>query len=167
MAWTRSVLLLDASNAAALAPHLPKSVHDTAGSSVGFPADLAILRNPGIRPYLVQGVARAASFSEFDQYRNNWWCKPWVSSDESQPANPAPLPAEPFIPRDKLAQAAAQYEQLQQLPYSTIVIGQRVIDYASQRPDDPKVPEALAITVRATCYACQNWRSVTSANQTE
>jgi hypothetical protein len=167
MAWTRSVLLQDASSAAALAPLLPKSVHDTAGSSAGFPADVAILRNPGIRPYLEQGVARAASSSEFDQYRNNWWCKPWVSSDESQPANPASLPVPPFIPPDQLAQAATQYQQLQQLPDSAAVIGQRVIDYANQYPDDPKVPEALALTVRATRYACQNWRSVTSATQTE
>jgi hypothetical protein len=156
MAWTRSVLMQDASNAAALAPLLPKSVHDTAGSSVGFPADVAILLNPGIRPYLEKGVARAASSSEFDQYRDNWWCKPWGSSDESQTANLAPLPAPPFIPPDQLAQAATQYEQLQQLPDSAIVIGQRVIDYARQHPDDPKVPEALALTVRATRYACQN-----------
>ncbi len=167
VAWTRSVLLQDAPNAAALTPLLPKSIHDTAGSSAGFPAYLAILRSPGIRPYLEQGVARAASSSEFDQYHNNWWCKPWVSSDESQPANPAPLPVPPFIPRDQLVQAATQYQQLQQLPDSATVIGQRVIEYANEHPNDPKVPEALALTVRATRYACQNWRSVTSATHSE
>ena len=167
VAWTRSVLLQDASSAAALAPLLPKSVHDTAGSSAGFPADVAILRNPGIRPYLEPGVARAASSSQFDQYHDNWWCKPWGGSDESQPANPLPLPVPPFISPDQLTQAATQYQQLQQLPDSAIVIGQRVIDYANQHPDDSKVPEALALTVRATRYACQNWRSVTSATQTE
>jgi hypothetical protein len=66
-----------------------------------------------------------------------------------------------FYPLDQLVQAATQYEQLQQLPDSSTVIGQRVIDYANQHPNDPKVPEALALTVRATRYACQNWRSVT------
>ncbi len=167
VAWTRSVLLQDEKSAATLAPLLPKSVRDTAGSSAGFPADLAILRNPGVRPYLEQGVPRAASSSEFDQFRNNWWCKPWNESDENQPAKPAPLPVPSFIPADQLAQAATQYQQLQQLPDSAALIGQRVIDYAKQHPADPQVPEALALTVRATRYACQNWSSVTSGTQTE
>jgi hypothetical protein len=42
------------------------------------------------------------------------------------------------------------------LPDSASVIGQRVIDYSNAHPDDPNVPEALALTVRATHYACQS-----------
>jgi hypothetical protein len=46
---------------------------------------------------------------------------------------------------------------LQQLPDSTTLLGQHVLDYANAHPDDPQVPEALALTVRATHYACQTW----------
>lgn len=158
-AWTRTVLLEDADDAAKLAPLLPKPIRDTAGSSIGFPADLAILRNPGIRPYLEPGVARVASFGYFDDFRNNWWCKPWddrANNGEAGPPqqNPQPLPAPAFISAGDVARGAAEFQRLQQLPDSIIVIGQRVVDYARQHPEDPVAPEALALTVRAGHYAC-------------
>lgn len=157
--WTRTILLEDAGDAERLALLLPKAIRDTAGSSTGFPADLAILRNPGTRPYLEEGVARVASFSYFDDLRNNWWCKPWDDqpnngeSDSSQ-QNLPPLPVPAFMPAGDLARGVAEVQRLQQLPDSVIVIGQRVVDYARQHPDDPLVPEALALTVRAGHYAC-------------
>ncbi|MGA9587255.1 MAG: hypothetical protein WBQ95_18125 [Terracidiphilus sp.] len=155
--WTRTVLLQDAANAERLSPSLPKSIRDTAGSSIGFPADLAILRNPGTRPYLESGVPRVASFSYFDEFRNNWWCKPWRDRQDSDQAKPNPLPIPAFMPSDELVRADAEYQRLQKLPDSVVVIGQRVVDYAKDHPDDPLVPEALALTVRAGHYACETW----------
>jgi hypothetical protein len=155
VAWTRSVLLEDAKSAAALAPLLPKAIHDTAGSSVGFPANLAILRNPGIRPYLEPGIPRVASFGYFDEFRDNGWCNTW--ENEFPPEGPA-LPALPhptIMSTGDLAQGAAEQKRLQQMPDSDELIGQRVIDYAKQHPDDPLVPEALALTVRASHYSCE------------
>jgi hypothetical protein len=158
MAWTRSVLLDDSKSAAALAPLVPKTIRDTAGTSAGFPADLAILRNPGIRPYLEPGVPRAASYSYFDEFRNNWWCKPWDDQGSGQRAlRVVSTPA--FLSADRAASAESQFEQLQKLPNSAGVIGQRVLDYSKDHPGDPQVPEALALTVRATHYACQTWDS--------
>ena len=43
------------------------------------------------------------------------------------------------------------------MPDSVSVIGQRVVDYAVAHPDDPLVPEALSLTVRAGHYACQSY----------
>ncbi len=154
MAWTRSVLLEDAQSAAALAPLLPKKLSDTAGTSVGFPADLAILRNPGVRPDLEAGVPRVASYSYFDEFRNNWWCRPSVDQ-RSGPAVPRAVPDPVFLPAERIALADSQVAQLQKLPNSATVIGQRVLAYAKDHPSDPLVPEALALTVRATHYACQ------------
>jgi hypothetical protein len=154
-AWTRTVLLEDAGSAAKLAPLLPKSIRDTAGSSIAFPADLAILRNPGTRPYLESGVPRVASFSYFDDYRNNWWCKPWNQPLYSNESKPVPFPIPGFMSSDVLAQAGSEYQQLQQIPDSVAVIGQRVVDYANNHADDANVPEALALVVRAGHYACQ------------
>jgi hypothetical protein len=155
VAWTRAVLLQDAGTAAKLVPLLPKSIRDTAGNSVDFPANLAILRNPGIRPHLETGIPRVASYSYFDELRNNWWCKPWGQSQGSGEAKPLPVPVLDFLPADALSHADSEYQRLQQLPDSVIVIGQRVIDYARSHPDDPQVAEALALTVRAGHYACQ------------
>ena len=157
VAWTRSVLLEDAQSAAALAPLLPSTFRDEAGSSIGFPADLTILRNPGIRPYLESGVSRVASYNYFDELRDNWWCKPWDLQEESGLPKPQPLPAPAFLPPDQLALAGEEYQRLQRLPDSAAIIGQRVVDYAKDHTDDPRVPEALALTVRATHYACQTW----------
>jgi hypothetical protein len=157
MAWTRSVLLDDSKSSAALVPLLPKAVRDTAGSSIGFPADLAILRNPGIRPYLESGVPRVASFSYFDELRDNWWCKRWDEQQGYGDHTADSIPRPSFLPADRIAVAESQYVQLQELPDSAAVIGQRVIDYAKAHHEDPLVPEALALTVRATHYACQTY----------
>jgi hypothetical protein len=160
--------LQDAASAARLAPSLPKAVRDTAGSGIGFPADLAILRNPGIRPYLELGVSRVASFSYFDDLRDNWWCKPWGDPQNYEQAkNPTQLPIPPFLPPDELARAASEYQHLQQFPDSVIVIGQRVLDYAKSHPDDPLVPEALALTVRAGHYACQPYNTTGDPDKSE
>ncbi|MGB7267258.1 MAG: hypothetical protein WBC92_17205 [Terracidiphilus sp.] len=157
VAWLRSVLLEDQPNAARSAPLLPKPLSQAVGTSFGFPADLAILRNPGLRPYLEAGVPRVASFSYFDEFRNNWWCKPWNESDEGQSPKPGPLPTPAFATPEQEKLADAEYQRLQQQPDSAALIGQRVIDYANQHPNDPQVPEALALTVRATHFACQTW----------
>jgi hypothetical protein len=162
--WTRTILLQDSASAAKLTTSLPKEIRDTAGSSIGFPADLAILRNPGIRPYLESGIPRVASFSYFDQLRDNWWCKPWGDRPSFDQAAPKPLPIPDFLPADVLARANVEYQQLQQMPDSVSVIGQRVVDYAKDHPDDPRVPEALALTVRASHYACETWDPHRSAD---
>jgi hypothetical protein len=155
-AWTRTVLLQDTANAAKLAPSLPKAVREIAGASIGFPADLAILRNPGIRPYLESGIPRVASSTYFDELRDNWWCKPWGEPQNTEQAkNPKPLPAPAFLSQEALDRADSEYQRLLQYPDSATVIGQRVIDYAQNHPDDPLLPEALALTVRAGHYACQ------------
>jgi len=155
--WTRTILLQDSANTAKLAPLLPKSIRDTAGSSIAFPADLAILRNPGIRPYLETGIPRMASYSYFDELRNNWWCKPWDQSQSSGEEKPMPAPILAFMAADALSRADSEYQQLQQHPDSVVVIGQRVLDYAKAHTDDPNIPEALALVVRAGHYACQRY----------
>lgn len=52
---------------------------------------------------------------------------------------------------------AAQYQRLQQLRYAAALLGQRRINDAKGRPDALEVPEALALTVRATRYTCADW----------
>ena len=77
-AWTRAVALEDAANAAKLAPLLPPVIRDAVGTDVGFKADVAILRNPGLRPYLESGTTRLQDFTELDPYHDNWWDSQWA-----------------------------------------------------------------------------------------
>jgi hypothetical protein len=163
IAWTRAVMLEDVASAAKLAPLLPKAIRDAAGPSVAFPADLTILQLSGIRPYLEPGIPRVASFAVFDNLRDNWWCKPWNDRNDAE-IRLAPLPVPALVSSEQEALASAEYQRLQQLPDSVAVLGQRVLDYANAHPDDPQVPQALALTVRASHYACQNWDSATASD---
>ncbi|WP_058188413.1 hypothetical protein [Terracidiphilus gabretensis] len=174
IAWTRAIMLEDAKSAAILAPLLPKSLGITATTGIGLPATLAILRNEGIRPYLEPGIARVASYSEFDNYSDNWWCQPtrnpgqmnastppsglpsWLNQrywTSEMPAPALPPPSGILTSQDQ-QQAAAESVRLKQLPDSADLLGQRVLDYAKTNPADPNLPEALHLTVRATRYGC-------------
>jgi hypothetical protein len=164
-AWTRSVALEDAASAAKLAPQLPAPLLKTAGTSIGFPASLAILRSPGLRPYLEPGVSRLGSFSDLDNYRDNWWTSNWT--DPSQPQEDSRTPAKviapvAFLTAQQRTTGEAQYKALIAQPAGPILIGQRVIDYAKDHANDPAVPEALALTVRATRYGASDWRDQAS-----
>ncbi len=157
-AWVRSVQLGDAAAAAQLAPLLPKSVEETAGKSIDFPATLAMLRNPGMRPYLDAGVQRSLTYNIRDEYRDNWWCADWSKSwtEEGPPrSTPRPTPAGGFPTQADAKQAEEQTQRLLaiELPGS-VYLGQRAIAYATSHPDDPDVAEALFLTVRATHFGC-------------
>jgi hypothetical protein len=149
-AWTRSIALEDAPVTARLASLLPKSLHQSAQSGTGFPAILAILRNPGLRPSVEPGISRLASYKELDNYRDNWWGN---ASDQVSPGNPEPrfhFPRPAFLKPAELTAGIAEWDRFQQLPCAAVLLGRHVLEYAKTHPDDPEVPEALALTVRAT-----------------
>jgi hypothetical protein len=158
-AWARAVILDDTKSAAALAPILPKEIGVTANTSSGFPAFLAILRNDGVQPILDPGIARVASYSQFDDYRDNGWCQlgPLSPSQPSAASPSSAIPAPPIFTPAEQQQAASEFARLKALPDSSEFLGKRVLDYAKQQPNDPNVPEALALTVRAAHYDCQTF----------
>jgi hypothetical protein len=155
-AWTRSVVLEDATSAAALAPLLPKAIRDVAGDGVDFAADLAILHNPGLRPYLEPGISRLSSFQELDTYRDNWWSSDWSTEFGGSDAKTVRvMDASGFLTPEQIAAGAAEYKSLMELPDAEVVLGRRVLAYAQRHPEDARVPEALAMTVRATRYGAE------------
>jgi hypothetical protein len=157
-AWTRSVVLHDEASAAKLEPLLPPSLHARSGDPVGFPAVLLILRNPGLRPYVEPGVSHLNYPGALDEFRGNWWCGDWSEqfSRNGRVAPPAPQAPSFFTPPQAQA-GVAEYARIVALPCAPQFLGRRVLDYAKQHPTDPDLPEALALTVRATRYACLSW----------
>ena len=155
-AWMRALGLGDAAAAKRMSGLLPDAVRKTSGDSDGFPATLALLRNPGLRPYLEQGVQRSVTYAMLDDYRDNWWGSRWGDGDwRLERYGTDNLKAEPpghtdFLTAQQQKQAADEDARLNALPVAAVWLGQRAIAYVKAHPDDKDAAEALALTVRAT-----------------
>jgi hypothetical protein len=168
-AWTRSVLLDDAASAAKLAPMLPATLRDEAGTQTGFRATLALLHNPGLRPIVEPGYSRLITYDTLDDFHNNWWCSvdqaspPSEKQSPDKPTQPKPLP---YLSVPAQKQGTDEYQRILGLPSGPTLLGRRAIEYAKAHPEDPDVPEALALTVRATRYGCLTWGRTDSQTAT-
>jgi tetratricopeptide (TPR) repeat protein len=156
-AWTRSVVLEDGDAAAKVAPLLPEPLRKMAGTGVDFQANFAILRNPGLRPYLEPGASRLVNFNELDVFRDNWWCKRWERRMSIETPKSEVIPVVPFLTKEEASAGVEEAQRVQQVESSVAFLGQHVVDYAQEHPEDPQVPEALAMVVRAGHYACQDY----------
>jgi hypothetical protein len=66
-------------------------------------------------------------------------------------SNPAPAL---FLPAAARAQAAAEREKLLSVPTAPDWLAAQTLAFAQAHPQDPRVPEALHLVVRATRYGC-------------
>jgi len=154
--WVRALGLGDAAAAKRMSALLPEAVRKTAGDSDGFPATLALLRNPGLRPYLEQGVQRSVTYARLDEYRDNWWSTRWGDGDwllekyGTDNLKAGPPGHTDFLTAQQKKQAADEATHLNALPSGPVWLGRRAIAYVKTHPDDKDAAEALALTVRAT-----------------
>jgi hypothetical protein len=91
-----------------------------------------------------------------DSYRDNWWCSfetqvRAAASDATEAAATAP-PA--FLSEAQRAAAARERERLAAHGTAPNYFCRLAIEWANKSPDDPRVPEALHLAVRATRYGC-------------
>ena len=156
--WLRAQGLRDEATVKALIPLLPPDLSQAVGDSMEFPATLALLRNPGLRPYLEQGAQRSFAPGSLEEFRDNWWCEKWGAGPRAfdQQYNPLTLPPFPLAFLTTLEGKAAADEQakLNALPLGVTWVGRRTLDYVKAHPDEKDAPEALALVVRATHYGC-------------
>ena len=133
-AWMRALGLGDGSSVKRMSALLPESVRKTAADSNGFPATLALLRNPGLRPYLQQGVQRSATYAQMEEFRDNWWCGRWTDGFGNggyvpeDKANASAVPAE-FLTASEKKQAADEATRLNALPSGAVWLGRRAMAY--------------------------------------
>jgi len=157
-----------------LKPALESYASAQSAEDRNFAAVFAILRSPGFRPFVETGFGRETPTEELNNIHDNWWCslqpKPpgaqptagtyshyqWhtFSSALKQIYPESDSSAARFISQEDQKVAADELEQLDKLPPGPEWLGAETLAYAAAHPDDPRVPEALHLTVRATRYGC-------------
>ena len=150
--WVRAVLLEDraaarrlAGRAGELNPGIAAAMRDYAAQSdavaARFTAVLWMLRLPGLTPQLRSGVGRGTPVKQIDSFRDNWW-----NVAEEKPA------AADFLPAAQREAGQREWAKLRDSGDSVIYLCAAAIDWAKAHPQDPRVPEALHLAVRATRY---------------
>lgn len=159
VAWVRGLGLGDEAAVSRMSRLLPEPVRKIAGESSGFPATLALLQAPGLRPFLDQGVQRSISYSDMDHFRNNWWCGPWTYDSSAQgDQQQGSVPVEPagyaFLTAQQRQQAEDEASRLNKLPSGLVWTAQRAIEYVKAHPADKQAAETLALIVQGTRWGC-------------
>jgi hypothetical protein len=140
-----------------------------------FAAVYAILKLPGLRPYVSSGFGRETPVNKHDSFRENWWCglglpgpvdapiyiksrwKDWgpnlVTSATS--LGEEELPETPGSQERLIAER--EWRQLVSLGAAPNFLARHVIDYGKKHPEDPRLPEALhRVVYYATRIGCQD-----------
>lgn len=106
-----------------------------------FAAALLALRQPGLSIDLWPTWGRTTPLGEIDSGRANWWCDvAELPSDRQRPTF--------LLGKEAPADAAFGWQS------GPNHLGREVLAYAKKYPDDPRLPEALHRTVRATRFGC-------------
>ena len=153
MTWVRSVLLKNDAIAAQMLPLLPQKLQQQAGAGVGFRPLMAILRNPGLRPYLDGGVQRSASYDFVESYSDNWWCGDWTTTLSGNDAF-ASAPSVAFLSPEMRKTGESESHAILAMGSADEHLGSEVLNYARAHPADPDIPEALFLTLRMIRYGC-------------
>jgi len=175
--WVRALLLDNSRIANSLSTQVKQSTpvlasyaddyaKDTIGEQRHRTTLWALLHNPGMRPYIVPNMQREGEMDKIDNFRDNWWCEDvgvkatttnWkdVTGDNPEaPAKTPPAPAAPFLRADEQKQGATEWSTLSKIGAAPSYLGREVLAWAKAAPDDPRIPEALHLVVRATRYGC-------------
>jgi hypothetical protein len=127
-----------------------------------FDQVFTLLHSPGIQLYLQSGYGRnTAEVDKIDSYGDNWWCSANLPKDAPyRQVPPKGLAmaesgrAAPFLPAAELQKAADEALELRGAGTAPDWLGAQTLAFARQHPQDPRVPEALHLVVRATRYGC-------------
>lgn len=180
--WVRAVLLGNHTLGIQLKPELERLVpglrddlrsYATAPNANAryFTASYLILKHPGLRPYINSGVGRITQLNRIDDYKDNWWCslagifqghlsfespsELWRQSVGSE-AKEAQIkvPAPGFLTEKQKQAFKEEAAKLGNITTAPNYLGDRVLVWAKKNPNDPRVPEALHLTVKATRFGC-------------
>ena len=155
-AWTRAVLLKHTATAADLAPTLRTLVPEMAADLDAYlkspdqtTRELAgittLLRFPGVRLNVDDGLGRDEAIGKIENFRDNWWCVQNATAKSTPPA---------FVLDADRASAASEYAQLVAIGTAPDYLASEAVRLARLLPKDPRSPEVLHLAVRSTRYGC-------------
>jgi hypothetical protein len=152
-----------------MAPLLDQHGAATSISSRRFSAACLMLKYPGLVPYVRIGLERESPLDEINDLRDNWWYAGDLSVEASaedafysppsghkEVANVSP-PS--FLGTAQLRAAQEETKFLRALPAAATYLGKITTEFAKMHPEDPRIPEALHLTVKASRYGCRDDRS--------
>ncbi len=151
MAWTRAIRLKDTPHESALRPMLPIKLLEEAGLGERYSLLLALARNPGLVPYLGDGVQRSYAYDFVDSYRDNWG--PWDGV-------PIDGPAPRFLSAKQRAAASYELRVLQASDAGSVpelAIGRELVDYVRDHGDVQQGDEAMFLALRMLRYGGLGW----------
>ncbi|HKW61956.1 MAG TPA: hypothetical protein VJN89_05370 [Candidatus Acidoferrum sp.] len=137
-----------------------------------FSATLFLLHHPEFHLDVTAGLGRESADGEIDSLRYNWWCAnygPRAEGDYSQHYNefytpwnellrtiyPDEASLSPiFLTQNQKAEAGREWDALVRAPSGVPWLGDQILAFAKDHPDDARVPQALHLLVRASRYAC-------------
>jgi hypothetical protein len=137
-----------------------------------FAAVWIILHHPEMQPALETGMTRATPPKEIDSFQDNWWAHfrfedvtdndadylfylRWWNRlpDHLKPVFPeGRIPEPTFVTKQDLAAARAEWNKLECLALAGDWLASRTLQFAATQPQDPRVPEALHLAVKATRF---------------
>jgi hypothetical protein len=113
---------------------------------------VAIVRNPGLRPYLDAGVQRSYSYDFVESYRDNWWAQDWGGGGYGDYGTPLARTPELFLTPAQTSDGQRETDTLIKQGGAKANLGAQVLAYANNHPADPDVPESLYLVLRMIRY---------------
>lgn len=162
--WVRAILLGRQAEARTLAgrlaelkpevaPALREYLAETDPAAARFAAVFLMLRDPGFDAKVRQGWPRETAIDKIDDFRDNWWSGEPANADEAKPDAPKREAAKNLLPPAELAQGEKEAKELRAAAeVAPDYLCQQTLDWARQHPQDPRLPEALHLCVRATHF---------------
>jgi len=177
-AWTRAVAIGRFDFAKRSSEMLADLVPEVAGDlrqlrdagtpeETRFIAAYTLLRFPGLDPLIAAGYPRETPLAKIDSLRRNWWCA-GPSADGAPGYRPTPVDSGaalvdtaeswatqlPFVTPAERESAQREAKKLDAVEAAPDFLAREVLAWSESHADDPRVPEALHLVVRATRYGC-------------
>jgi hypothetical protein len=173
--WTRSILLRNETVARKVAPDVARLVPEMLDALSSYlnaktnaereaEALYILLKFPNLTPYIPSGIPEFNTSEKVDYYfESTWWCAQSQTSYDNDGNEVRKVVASPpFLSTELLAAAQHERSALVALGDANTFLGKRVLEWAKSSPDDPRIPEALFIALKANegyKYGCGGWES--------
>lgn len=176
-AWTRAVLLKNDALAQRMAPDVAKAVPEMSSVFKLYlkartvperenAALYILLKFPDLSPLVAAGVPTFTTAEAEDYYfETSWWCTPSDTDYDSKGDEVPKVVGKPAFLNDAQSQAALRERAaLKAIGNAKSYLGKQVLRWAAAHPEDPRIPEALFIAVKANDsyrYGCDSWEADT------